>query len=437
MDNNFGQTSAFLDVLKIRSFRFLWFGQIVSQVSINMMAFVLALRVYETTFSNAAVSLMYLAVAIPAVLFGTIAGVYVDRFDKKVVLTLCNVLRAIAVLGFFLSSETYAWIFVLAVMISFITQFFVPAEAPTIPRLVPKTLLLTANSLFTFTFYTSVIAGYILAGPALRFFGPRNIFIVISFLFFLSAIFVRVVPGESSRTLVLLFLRRIFSHGFLKRATVSSRYKRKFSIFTKELLDGYRFILFQKKVRSMVLILVGSQAIISILMTLAPGFADKILGVDIAEVSLLMLAPAAVGMILGVLWIGNFGRRFQGERMIDAGIMGTGLLLLGVALLTHLHSNALLVFLLFSLGLSNAFVDVPANTLLQMNTEESIRGRVYGVLSSLIGGVAFLPVVVAGWLADIFGVTRIMAFISFCILAYGMGRLMTMRNGKMLSRNTL
>ncbi|PIS41228.1 MAG: arabinose efflux permease, partial [Candidatus Kerfeldbacteria bacterium CG08_land_8_20_14_0_20_42_7] len=168
MDESLGQTNAFAEVLRIRGFRYLWFGQIVSQIAINMMTFVLALRIYETTGSNTAVSFMYLAVAIPAVLFGPIAGVYVDRIDKKVILTLCNISRAVIVLGFFFSSETYVLIFVLAVFISFITQFFVPAEAPTIPRLVPSTLLLTANSLFTFTFYTSVIIGFILSGPALR-----------------------------------------------------------------------------------------------------------------------------------------------------------------------------------------------------------------------------------------------------------------------------
>lgn len=297
-----------------------------------------------------------------------------------------------------------------------------------IPRLVKPSLLLTANSLFTFTFYASVIGGYILAGPSLRFFGPRNIFLIISFLLFLSAIFVRVIPGESSRAMLSLFLRRVFSIGFVKRATMLWRYKRKLNLLFGELIDGYRFIALQNKVRSMIFLLVGSQAMISILMALAPGFADKTLNIDIAQVSLIMLAPAAFGMILGVLWIGHFGRRFQGERMIDAGILLAGILLFFLSFFSRIHSLWFIVLLLFGIGISNAFIDVPANTLLQIHTEEQIRGRVYGVLSSLIGGVAFIPVIIAGGLADVFGVTRVLIAISFCLMIYGVLRWRIVRN---------
>lgn len=432
MDKSSGQTNAFVEVLSIRGFRYLWFGQVVSQIAINMMTFVLALRVYETTGSNTAVSFMYLAVAIPAVLFGPIAGVYVDRIDKKVILTLCNVSRALIVLGFFFSSETYVLIFVLAVFISFITQFFVPAEAPTIPLLVPSTLLLTANSLFTFTFYTSVIVGFVLAGPALRLFGSHNIFLVISFLLFSSAFFVRAIPGESSRAVIFSLLKRIFSKGFVNRARMPWRYRRKMDIFISELVAGYRFISSQKKVRNMILLLVSSQAVIAILMALAPGFADRILNIDIAQVSVLMLAPAAVGMILGVLWIGHFGRRFQGEKMIDIGILAVGIFLLSISFLSRTHSLLILVFLLFGVGVANAFIDVPANTFLQINTDDKIRGRVYGVLSSSIAGVAFVPVVIAGGLADVFGVTRVLTVLSILFIIYGITR--TARSDKSLPR---
>ena len=206
------------------------------------------------------------------------------------------------------------------------------------------------------------------------------------------------------------------------------RYKRKLNLLFGELIDGYRFIALQNKVRSMIFLLVGSQAMISILMALAPGFADKTLNIDIAQVSLIMLAPAAFGMILGVLWIGHFGRRFQGERMIDAGILLAGILLFFLSFFSRIHSLWFIVLLLFGIGISNAFIDVPANTLLQIHTEEQIRGRVYGVLSSLIGGVAFIPVIIAGGLADVFGVTRVLIAISFCLMIYGVLRWRIVRN---------
>ena len=289
---------------------------------------------------------------------------------------------------------------------------------------------LIAKLLFFLT--GAVIIGFILSGPALRLFGSHNIFLVISSLLFLSAFFVRVIPGESSRAILLLALNRIFSKGFVNRASMPWRYKRKINIFISELIAGYRFISSQNKVRSMIFLLVSSQAVIAILMALAPGFADKILNIDIAQISVFMLAPAAIGVIFGVLWIGHFGRRFQGEKMIDIGILAVGIFLLSLSLLSRTHSLLILILLLFGVGLANAFIDVPANTFLQINTSDKIRGRVYGVLSSLIAGVAFIPVVIAGGLADVFGVIRVIAVLSILFIIYGIVRIF--RNDEFLPR---
>jgi MFS family permease len=422
MDKNIGQTSSFIEVLKIGAFRSLWLGQITSQIAINMLAFVLAMRVYETTHSNTAVSIIYLAVALPAVLFGMFAGVFVDRFDRKLILTLCNLSRAFAVLGFFFSSETLLWIIILVVIISIVTQFFVPAEAPTIPRIVPSNLLLTANSLFSFTFYGSVILGYLLSGPMLRLFGPHSIFLFISSLLFLSAIFVRQIPGKDGGEAIKALMDRIKAKGFWQRATTITSYQRKITLLFTDLFDAYRFIQSQKKVRGLIFLMVSSQALIAILMALAPGFADKGLKIDIADASTVMLGPAAFGMILGALWIGHFGKNRQGEKMIDFGVISAGFFLLLLSIVSGYYSLLLAVFFLFGIGMSNAFIDVPANTLLQHNTDEYLRGRIYGVISALNGGVAFIPVIIAGGFADLFGVTFVMGFIALVIFSYGILR---------------
>lgn len=422
MDKNIGQTSSFFEVLKISDFRSLWLGQITSQIAINMLAFALAMRVYETTHSNTAVSIIYLAVALPAVFVGMFAGVFVDRFDRKLILTLCDLSRAIAVLGFFFSSETFLWIIVLVVIISIITQFFVPAEAPTIPRLVPPNLLLTANSLFSFTFYGSVIFGYLLSGPMLRLLGPRSIFLLISGLLFLSAIFVRQIPGKNGKDAFYALINRIKAKGFFQRATTITSYQRKMKLIFSDLFDAYRFIQNQKKVRGLIFVMVASQALIAILMALAPGFADKGLQIDIADASTVMLGPAAAGMILGAIWIGNFGKKMQGEKMIDFGVISAGFFLLILSIITGYHSLILAVTFLFGIGVSNAFIDVPANTLLQRNTDEYLRGRIYGVISALNGGVAFIPVIIAGGLADLFGVTFVLGFLAVIIFVYGILR---------------
>ena len=79
-------------------FRSLWFGQVGSQFAVNTLLFVLALRVYQNTGSNTAVSALFLAYGIPSLLFGMAAGAAVDRLDKRRILMYCDLARGLLVL---------------------------------------------------------------------------------------------------------------------------------------------------------------------------------------------------------------------------------------------------------------------------------------------------------------------------------------------------
>lgn len=402
------------DVIKIRPFLFLWLGQVSSQIATNMLTYVLTLRIYQSTGSNTQVSILVLSIAVPALLFGMIAGVYVDRMENKVVLVFCNVLRTIGVLGFFLSSESLLWVVIFAVFMSTVTQFFVPAEAPTIPKIVPHNLLLTANSLFTFTFYGSIIIGFILAGPFLRIFGPRNVFLVLSGMYFLASLFVRFLPGTSSRSVLIAFIKRFLSKFFVEtRISISSQMEKLVRIKV-EFMEGYYFIKCHNKVSAALILLVTAQASIAILGALAPGFSDKVLGIDIEDSSILLLGPAAIGLILGALFVGQFGKRWNKNSLINGGIVLAGLSLL---FLTFSGRHLYFAFILmFFLGIANAFIDVTCNTILQSETTDDFRGRVYGVLTAFVGGVSVLPVILTGVLSDAIGVSNVIFFIGLIIL---------------------
>src|SRR5487761_679233 len=84
-----------LRVFSERSFLFLWIGEVFTQISTNLFNFFLLLVVYKLTHSNTAVSGIVLTFTIPAIFFGSIAGVYVDRWNKKYVLIITNTIRAL------------------------------------------------------------------------------------------------------------------------------------------------------------------------------------------------------------------------------------------------------------------------------------------------------------------------------------------------------
>lgn len=132
-----------------KPFILLWLAQVSSQLAFNMLNFIFIIFAYEKTLSNTAVSGIVISFTLPALFFGMLAGVYVDRRNKKSVLLFSNLLRGLLTLALYFTKDVLFSVFLISFLTSGITQFFIPAEAATIPRLVGKKRLVGANSLFT------------------------------------------------------------------------------------------------------------------------------------------------------------------------------------------------------------------------------------------------------------------------------------------------
>lgn len=405
----------FLSVVKNKNFRNLWLGQIVSQIALNMLSFVLAIRVYHETGSNIAVSLMLLCFAVPSVIFGIAAGGIVDYFDKRDILVFCNISRFfILILFFFLSSNLIA-LYILSIFISIITQLFIPAEGPTIPNLVDQFSILTANSLFTVSFYLSSVLGFILAGPLILLFGHKIIYLFMAFLLGIASYYVSLIP--SMKTSV---NRKVFVG---------------LSFFTKTANEGFRFIKSNKRIEQSLILLTFSQSLITTLAVLAPGFADRVLSIALTDASYLVMGPAALGLIIGALWVGGYGMKYLKGTIIMVGILALGISLILLSLVSSAYAPSLMMdiggikfvlnnltiafILLLALGIFNSFVSVPSNTILQEDADERMRGRVYGVLTSLTGGVSIIPVIFSGILADVVGVEKTLLILGTTVLFIG------------------
>src|SRR3989338_3067362 len=110
--------ASYREVMGNYYFRLLWLAQIISQIALNMLSFVLAIQVYQRTHSNTAVSLMLMTFAVPSVIFGILAGGIVDQFDKKKILMFCNFTRFMILLGYFIFYDNLVMLYVLSVAIS-------------------------------------------------------------------------------------------------------------------------------------------------------------------------------------------------------------------------------------------------------------------------------------------------------------------------------
>jgi MFS family permease len=388
-----------------------------------MLLSILALRIYELTKSNAAVSALYIAYGVPAVIFGMLAGALVDHIDKRKVLAFCNISRTILIIPLFFFHETLAVAYAVMFLNSLVSQYYLPAEAPLIPRLVTEKLLLSANSLFSFTFFASIALGFVLAGPVLKYTGAYGSFVILLTLYLTAVWSVFHVPKQKEDVIGLMKLFKTSGFAIVKQLLQDTK-------------KGLDFCYQHKQIYDALTLLAGTQIVLAMLGALGPGFADRVLNIQVTDASLVILGPAVVGIVLGSLWVGNYGGKYSMKKLTTLGLLAAGVILMLVATLVRIEripymelflaggmSMVLTIILFFLLGVANSFLDVPSNATLQRESTEEVRGRIYGIVTALGGGIGIIPVVAGGILADTLGVGKVMLGLGIVILGYGVIRL--------------
>lgn len=408
-----------LQVLAIKPFALMMLSEFFSQVAFNMQHFVLIFIIYGFTHSNTAVSGMILSFMVPAVLFSVITGVYVDRWNKKKVLLVTHLIRAGLLLPFLIPNLHLGLIYTFTFLIAVVTQFFVPAEASIIPQLVPRKLIVSANAVFSFGIFGIMLIGYILSGPALLLLGRTNTIALLISLFFISAFIV---------TRIKLVSRKESSDENLSSL-------RSFSI-TREAKEIFIFIRRVRKVMHALFMITIAQSVIFMFAVLAPGYVTTILEAPLESLSLILIAPAGVGLGIGAFMLGSMSKKIKHTLISAIGFMIVGIVFILMPLasrvtsygfvqslnsflpqIMHINILHIIVLMAFIAGFGFSLVFVPSNSTIQIETSEEMRGRMYGLLSSLIGAVSFLPVILAGGLADVLGVGAVIMGVGFLMIA--------------------
>jgi MFS family permease len=191
--------TSFLQLLgQNRNYRNTWLGQVVSEIgdSFNNIA-VFSLAV-EATGSGLVVSGVMLARAIPAVLAGPIAGVVLDRFDRRRVMIASDLVRAVVALGFIVTVQhPRPWLlYSLSGLLMFASPFFTSGRASVLPAIASGEELHTANSVTQTTQWATLTVGTLLAGGVAARFGYAWAFAFNSASFLFSAIAIALLKGD-------------------------------------------------------------------------------------------------------------------------------------------------------------------------------------------------------------------------------------------------
>jgi len=168
------------------NFTLLLQGLLVSQLGSTIYFVAIALWVKENTQSATTLGLIGVATFLPSILIGPLAGTYVDKWSRKKIIILCDVISGllpvgVAYLMFFHSHEKtliVTSLFIAGILSSITSSFFRPAVMASVPNLVPKSKIIKANGLINTAFSVSVVAGQSLAGVLFTLFSiPALVFI--------------------------------------------------------------------------------------------------------------------------------------------------------------------------------------------------------------------------------------------------------------------
>jgi len=191
--------NTYLSLLQLRpKFRSLWLAQVISLTGdwFNTIASVIIVNRYAA--SGLAVGGLFMARALPPFLLGAVAGVVADRFDRRKILIVSDVLRAAIVLGFlWVDRPERLWLlYVLTILQFSVSSFFEPARAALTPSLVEADELLNANTLASVTWSAMLTFGGAIGGLTAAFFGVRVSLVVDSLSFLASAMLVLSITGQ-------------------------------------------------------------------------------------------------------------------------------------------------------------------------------------------------------------------------------------------------
>jgi MFS family permease len=361
-------------ILAHKNFFLFWIGQAVSGLGTWINYIGLNAYIYHVYGSGRVLGLFLLVRLLPALFFGSLGGILADRHDRRRIMITCDFARAILVLAFLFTTELWHF-FVIGFLLSALDKIFIASQGAIIPDLVEKEELLEANSVIRMSSSVITVIGPALGGALIGFWGYRVVFIVDS----LSFVF-------SVATLLLIFLKPRESHEGTPAPAGAG-----------------------KELKETVLFLVGSSLLFSFLLL---RFLDG-LGSGTYNTALPVFAshfPGGGGSFYGYLiafwgggtFLGSLAAGFLRRRTGLIHLFCASMVLMAVGTGGAFHGATPLAALLFivSGGFGDGISSVLFATLLMEIPPRHMRGKVYGMVTSLLYVLMGTSMFIAGFLMD-------------------------------------
>jgi DHA3 family macrolide efflux protein-like MFS transporter len=400
------------ELLKDKNFFLLWFAQIVSNFGdrLDQMALIVYLRTPGSTIELA--KLLSFTI-IPVFIIGPIAGIYVDRWNRRATMITCDLIRGSLVLLLPLIikySTSMVPIYIVVFIIFSVTRFFLPSKLSIIPDIVHKDKLLLANSLSSTTMMIATIVSFGFSGIIVAMLGPQAGFYIDSVSYFLSAglvFFVVVKLKENTESV----------KAGVKLADIAQR------TVIGDIKEGLAYLRGHKDVRmvanTMFLLMAGVGSIYIVIIV----FIQEALRSSTEHLGFLVMF-LGIGLFLGAVIYGKFGSKFSKRKVINFGLLTAGLTIVIFAVCLKLIPSFLLAGILsIALGIFSAPIIVSSNTLLHEVMPNEMRGRIFSSLEIIMHAGFILFMLLASLAAERIGRDWVLIVIGILFSVIGLIKL--------------
>jgi MFS family permease len=361
--------SGYLELLRSnRNFRQLWLGQVVSQLGDWFDTIALYALLLRLTGSGRAVGLLLVARFLPSFIVGPLSGVVADRFSRRTIMIVSDILRAIVVLGFLLVRKPeHVWlVYALTILQLVFSTFFEPAKTAVIPSIVRERELLAANAISSITWSVMLTLGAAFGGIVTGWFGTDAAFILDSLTYIASALLVAGVR---------------FPH---RPARVKSKLTIGKALGITDTLEGARYVWQRPRVFALMMVK-PAWGVGGGILTLLAVFGEKIfpIGGKAAIGIGVLYAARGIGTAIGPIVM----RRVSGEtrESMQTGI-GAAFLIGGIGYMAFggATSFVLAIIVLMFAHAGGSILWVNSTVLLQRAVEDNFRGRVFAAELALL-----------------------------------------------------
>jgi MFS family permease len=379
-------------ILRDPVFARLWFIQAANQVGGNMALYALTVLVYSSTRSNSAVSALLVSFVLPQIALSPFAGVIVDRLDLRWALVVPNLVRTALMAGLAVAGVDIPLVLALNLGVSLMSVALTPAEGSMIPRVVPPAQLEIAMSVFNLTLQGSFAIGFAFLGPLLvTIAGPSFVLAVVTAFYVAASLACIGLPsappippksGEPRRSL---------------REPID------------QLRDGFAVVRRNPAISRPIVLLAMAASVASVLGVLGPSLATTV-GLEPEQLAVVVV-PLGIGVVLGVLGLRRFGGGMPRRRVSEGGLIVLGAVTTALAgagwldgilrgIGVPVGALPVVVAVAIAAGAAYGVTSVTAQTNLLESTPADVRGRVFGVLASIVSAASLVPSLIAGPLAD-------------------------------------